>query len=43
MGIGPMTGLMNEGLMWGMGVWGFVVLALIIFGLAALVNYVFFR
>jgi hypothetical protein len=36
------TGIGN-GMMWGMGLWGFVGLAVIALVIAALVKYVFFR
>ena len=35
--------MMSDGMMWGMGWWGLLPLALLILIIAALVKYVFFR
>jgi hypothetical protein len=34
---------MGDGMMWGMGIWGFVLAILVVLVVAALVNYIFFR
>jgi hypothetical protein len=34
---------MGDGIMWGMGLWGFVGLVIVALVIAALVKYVFFR
>ncbi len=36
-------GMMNDGMMWGMGAFGLVGIIVVILLLAALVKYVFFR
>jgi hypothetical protein len=38
-----MHDMMGSGMMWGMGLFGFVLLVLVLLALAALVKYVFFR
>lgn len=38
-----MDGMMSGGMMWGMGVFGLLILLVLVLGLAALVKYVFFR
>ena len=35
--------MMGDGMMWGMGVWGLVVVVLVVLAVAALVKYIFFR
>ncbi len=37
-----MNDMMSDGLMWGMGIGGFVVLTIIVLAVAALVKFVFF-
>jgi hypothetical protein len=38
-----MQQMMDGGMMWGMGLGGLLVLALVVLAIAALVKYVFFR
>jgi hypothetical protein len=38
-----MQQMMDGGMMWGMGLGGLIVLALVILAIAALVKYIFFR
>lgn len=35
--------MMGDGMMWGMGVWGLVVVVFVVLAVAALVKYIFFR
>jgi hypothetical protein len=35
--------MMNDGMMWGMGVWWLVIAVLVLLAIAALVKYIFFR
>jgi hypothetical protein len=35
--------MMNNGMMWGMGLWGVVLAILVVLVIAALVKYLFFR
>lgn len=35
--------MMGDGMMWGMGVWGFVAAVIVVLVVAALVKYIFFR
>jgi hypothetical protein len=37
-----MQGMMNGEMMWGMGLFGLIVLVLIVLGIAALIKYLFF-
>ena len=38
-----MNELMGDGMMWGMGLWGVLLLILLVLGIAALAKYVFWR
>lgn len=35
--------MMNDGVMWGMGVWWLAIAVLVLLAIAALVKYIFFR
>lgn len=35
--------MMSDGMMWGMGLWSFVLAILVVLVIAALVKYIFFR
>lgn len=38
-----MNVMMSDGMMWGMGPWGLVLVLLVVLAAAALVKYLFFR
>lgn len=38
-----MMGMMNNGMMWGMGIWWLVIAAIAVLVIAALIKYLFFR
>lgn len=38
-----MNGMMSDGTMWGMGLWGLLLVLLVVLAAAALVKYLFFR
>lgn len=38
-----MNGMMSDGMMWGMGLWGLLLVLLVVLAAAALVKYLFFR
>lgn len=38
-----MHDMMSDGMTWGMGLWGLLLLVLVLLAVAALIKYVFFR
>ena len=38
-----MNGAMGGSMMWGMGLWGLLMMAFVILGVAALIKYLFFN